>query len=312
MEEFLLLKIKDMNSNIKNWIVAFRLRTLPLSLSCIAMGSFLAYYKDYFSLNVFIFSFLTTILLQILSNLANDYGDAVFGADNEFREGPNRMVQDGLISKRSMKTMIILFGVLSLISGIVLLYFSNLSYKDFILFFVIGIFAIIAAINYTIGIKLPYGYKGYGDVFVFIFFGLVAVLGSYYLYAKTFEWQLLLPAITCGFFATAVLNINNMRDIDSDKIAGKNSIPVQIGLDKALKYHWVLLFGGLSFVIVFTILNYHSPIQYLFLLSLPLLIKNYKGVKNAKTSMEFDPYLKQMAISTLIFVLLFGIGIVFC
>ncbi len=299
-----------MSSNLKNWITAFRLRTLPLALSCIAMGSFLAYFRYDFSWNVFIFSFLTTIALQVLSNLANDYGDAVFGADNEYREGPNRMVQDGLISKESMKWMIIFFGILSLVFGIALLYFSGLSRGDFIVFFGIGILAIIAAVNYTIGFKLPYGYKGYGDIFVFIFFGLVAVLGSYYLHAKSFDWQLLLPATTCGFFATAVLNINNMRDIDSDKIAGKHSIPVRIGLKKAIKYHAFLLFGGLLLSIVFVILNYHSPVQFLFLLSFPLLMKNFLGIKNAKFSSAMDPYLKQMAISTLIFVLLFGLGLV--
>jgi 1,4-dihydroxy-2-naphthoate octaprenyltransferase len=244
-----------------------------------------------------------------LSNLANDYGDAVFGADNEFRKGPNRMVQDGLITKNQMKVMIVLFGVLSFISGVLLLYFSDLSLNNFLLFLVLGVFAIIAAINYTIGIKLPYGYKGYGDVFVFIFFGLVAVLGSYFLYAKTMDWQLILPAITCGFFATAVLNINNMRDIESDKIAGKISIPVRIGFAKALKYHSVLLFGGLTFSLIFVFLNYNSPAQFLFLLTIPLLTKNYLGIKKAKTSMEIDPYLKQMAITTLIFVLLFGVGL---
>jgi len=299
-----------MSNNIKNWITAFRLRTLPLALSCIAMGSFLAYFRHDFSLNVFIFSFLTTIFLQVLSNLANDYGDAVFGADNDSREGPNRMVQDGLISKRDMKWMIIFFGLLSLVTGIILLYVSDLSKSDFLMFFGLGILAIIAAINYTIGFKLPYGYKGYGDVFVFIFFGLVAVLGSYYLHAKSFDWQLLLPAFTCGFFATAVLNINNMRDIESDKIAGKNSIPVRIGLNNAIWYHAALLFGGFLFSFVFVVLNYKTPMQFLFVLSLPLLIKNYLGIKNAKSSQEFDPYLKQMAISTLIFVVLFGVGLV--
>jgi len=299
-----------MSSTINNWITAFRLRTLPLALSCIGMGSFLAYFRHNFSWRVFFFSFLTTIFLQVLSNLANDYGDAVFGADNEHREGPNRMVQDGLITKSNMKLMIIFFGFLSLLSGVVLLYVSDLSRSDFIIFFGVGILAIIAAINYTIGFKLPYGYKGYGDIFVFIFFGLVAVLGSYYLHAKTFDWQLILPAITCGFFATAVLNINNMRDIESDKIAGKYSIPVRIGLDNAIKYHAILLFGGFLLCLIFVLLNFKSISQFLFVLSLPLLIKNYLGIKNAKSSAGLDPYLKQMAISTLIFVILFGIGLV--
>ncbi len=299
-----------MNNNLTNWITAFRLRTLPLALSCISMGSFLAYFRAEFKWSVFLLSFATTIFLQVLSNLANDYGDAVFGADNKYREGPNRMVQDGLISKINMKRMIIFFAFISLATGIILLYVSDLSRSDFIVFFGIGVLAIIAAINYTIGFKLPYGYKGYGDIFVFIFFGLVAVLGSYYLHAKSFDWQLLLPAISCGFFATAVLNINNMRDIESDKIAGKNSIPVRIGFEKALIYHGVLLLGGLLAGLIFVLLNYQSPYQFLFLLSTPLLLKNYLGIKNANNSKAIDPFLKQMAITTLIFVLLFGFGLV--
>lgn len=299
-----------MNIKIKSWITSFRLRTLPLSLSCIAMGSFLAYFNSFFDWNIFIFSFLTTIFLQILSNLANDYGDAIFGADNKHRTGPNRMVQAGHITEIQMKRMIIFFGIISFITGLILLYISNLDNTSYIFFLALGILAIIAAVNYTIGMKKPYGYKGLGDISVYLFFGLVAVLGSYYLHAKSLDWQLLLPASTCGFFATAVLNVNNMRDIDSDKIAGKISIPVRIGLKKALIYHGALLIGGLIFSIVFVLLNYKSPFQFIFLLSIPLLLKNYLGVKKAKSSMEMDPYLKQMAITTLLFVLLFGVGLI--
>ncbi len=296
-------------SDIKSWIIAFRLRTLPLSLSCIGMGGILAYFKGYFDWKIFVFSFLTTISLQILSNLANDYGDTIFGADNIRREGPDRMIQIGAITIKQMKNMIIFFIVLSFILGLILLYFSNLGRVGFLIFLSIGILAIIAAVNYTIGMKKPYGYKGLGDISVFIFFGLVAVLGSYYLYAETLGWQLLLPAFTCGFFATAVLNINNMRDIESDRLAGKYSVALRLGKKNALIYHSILLSGGMLFSIIFVVLNYKSPFQYLFVLTLPLLIKNYLGVRNSKTSQDMDPYLKQMAISTLVFVVLFGIGI---
>ncbi|HHH54696.1 MAG TPA: 1,4-dihydroxy-2-naphthoate polyprenyltransferase [Bacteroidetes bacterium] len=298
-------------SKINSWITAFRLRTLPLSLSCISMGAFLAYFRGHFDFLIFVFSFLTTISLQILSNLANDYGDTVFGADNNSRKGPDRMVQLGLITISQMKRMIIVFIILSLIFGILLLYFSHLNFSGFLIFLTLGILAIIAAVNYTIGMKKPYGYKGFGDISVFVFFGLVAVLGVYFLYAKSFDWQLLLPASTCGFFATAVLNINNMRDIDSDKLAGKKSIPVRIGIKRALTYHFLLLFGGILLSLVFVLLNYKSPFQLIFLLSLPLFIKNYLSVKNSKTPEMMDPFLKQMAISTLIFVLLFGAGTIF-
>lgn len=299
-----------MSDKIKSWITAFRLRTLPLSLSCIAMGSFLAYFRSSFDWSIFIFSFATTIFLQILSNLANDYGDAIFGADNEYRKGPNRMVQDGQITKNQMKKMIIFFGIISFVTGLILLYISNLDSRSYIFFLVLGILAIVAAVNYTIGMKKPYGYKGFGDISVYIFFGLVAVLGSYYLHAKSLDWQLILPASTCGFFATAVLNINNMRDIESDKIAGKISIPVRIGLIKALIYHAILLIAGLTFSLVFILLNYKSPVQFIFLLSLPLLVKNYFGVKRANSPIEIDPFLKQMALTTLIFVSLFGVGLI--
>ena len=292
-------------SNIKSWIIAFRLRTLPLSLSCIGMGGFLAYFRGFFNLDIFIFSFLTTISLQILSNLANDYGDTVFGADNASREGPDRMVQTGKITVKQMKNMIIFFIVLSFVLGLILLYFSRLSMIGFIIFLILGILAIIAAVNYTIGMKKPYGYKGFGDISVYVFFGLVAVLGSYYLYAGTLDWQLILPASTCGFLATAVLNINNMRDIESDRMAGKYSIALRLGLKNAYIYHAILLFGGLLLSVIFVSLNYRSPFQYLFLLSLPLFIKNYLGVKNSVNSQQMDPYLKQLAISTLVFVVLF-------
>lgn len=298
-----------MKMNFKNWIKAFRLRTLPLSLSCIGMGSFLAYYHDSFRWTIFVFSFLTTILLQILSNLANDYGDALFGADNEERTGPKRLVQDGLIPPIAMKRMIWIFAVLSFLSGILLLYVSKLNSGTFIIFLVLGIFAIAAAVNYTISVKKPYGYKGYGDISVFIFFGLLAVLGSYFLQTRTLDAELLLPAATCGFYATGVLNINNIRDIGSDRMAGKISIPVRIGFQKAVIYHGVLLFGGFLLSVIFVFLNFETTYQFLFLISLPLFYRNFQAVKNIGSSGLLDPYLKQLSISTLIFVILFGLGL---
>jgi 1,4-dihydroxy-2-naphthoate octaprenyltransferase len=296
--------------NTKNWIRAFRLRTLPLSLSCIAMGNFIAYNDGSFNLIIFILSFLTTIFLQILSNLANDYGDAKFGADNEERTGPKRLVQDGLISAKSMKKMIMFFALLSLITGLLLLYISKLETIAYIVFLILGITAIIAAINYTISVKKPYGYKGFGDFSVFVFFGLLAVLGSYFLQTKTIDPFLILPAITCGFFATGVLNINNIRDIESDKLAGKISVPVRIGLKNAVLYHGFLLFGGFGASIIYSLIIFESTYQFLFLLTLPLFYRNFQAVKNTGSSRSLDPYLKQLSVSTLIFVLLFGLGLV--
>ena len=295
---------------LKYWLEAFRLRTLPLALSSIGMGSFLAYHEKSFSLSIFIFACLTTTLLQILSNLANDYGDTIHGADSKDRTGPSRAVQKGVISLQSMKRAIFLFATLSFVSGLSLIILSfgfNLQYL--ITFLLLGIASIIAAITYTAG-KKPYGYHGLGDISVLLFFGFVGVLGSYFLYSKGFNWTNILPATSSGLFATAVLNLNNIRDIESDKKAGKNSIPVIIGREKAVIYHWSLLLVGILSTVLFSYLNYQSPIQFLFLLTIPLLVKNAVAVKRNTTAEKLDPFLKQMAISSLIFTLSFGIGLI--
>lgn len=293
---------------IKHWITAFRLRTLPLALASIGMGTFLAAANGYFKGQVFAFCALTTILLQILSNLANDYGDTINGADSDDRTGPSRMVQSGVISLEAMKKAMGIFIVLTLASGIYLLYLSfGWEWRAFLFFFVLGLMAILAALAYTAGRK-PYGYMGLGDLSVLMFFGVVAVMGSYYLFAHNVELNLLLPALSCGLFSVAVLNVNNIRDIESDKKAGKYSIPVRVGRQKAVVYHWAILFVGVMATVVYTILNYSSPWQWLFLITVPLFIVNARAVKIKKESSELDPYLKQMALSTLLFVITFGIG----
>ncbi|MGE5356327.1 MAG: 1,4-dihydroxy-2-naphthoate polyprenyltransferase [Deltaproteobacteria bacterium] len=297
--------------NFKIWIKAFRIRTLPLSLSCIAMGNFIAYYDGSFNWLIFLFSFITTIFLQILSNLANDYGDSKYGADNPERLGPERAVQGGLISSASMKLMIWIFAILSLASGLILLSISKLGDLSYFVFFILGVIAIIAAIGYTISVKKPYGYKGLGDISVFLFFGLLAVVGSYYLQTRTIDPYLLLPAATCGFFATGVLNINNIRDIESDKVAGKISVPVRIGLQNAVIYHGILLFGGFGLSIVYSLVNFESTYQFIYLVTLPLFYRNFQAVKNIGSSELLDPYLKQLSISILIFVMLFGLGLAY-
>jgi len=293
---------------IKVWIQAFRLRTLPLSLSCIAMGGFLAASAGAFRWNIFLLCVLTTIFLQVLSNLANDYGDSVNGADHAGRKGPQRAVQSGAISAAQMKTAVIVFVLLCLSSGISLLLVSfGLDWNALLFFFGLGVLSILAAIAYTVG-KKPYGYAGLGDVSVLIFFGLVGVMGSYYLFTQHVSWREALPALSCGFFSIAVLNVNNIRDIESDRAAGKFSIPVRIGRSSAVSYHWFLLSGGLASAVVYSVLTYHSPWQFLFLLSAPLFLRNGMAVQQ-KPSHELDPFLKQMALSTLVFVLLFGAGL---
>lgn len=295
--------------NIKSWISAFRLRTLPLALSSIGMGSFLAASIQRFSVIIFLLSAATTIFLQILSNLANDYGDSVNGADHGQRKGPSRAVQAGHISMEAMKKGIIIFVILSLVSGIYLLYTAlGWNVKTFLFFLVIGFSAILAATAYTIGHK-PYGYIGLGDLSVLLFFGLVGVIGSFYLHTRVLSWEYILPALSCGLFSMAVLNVNNIRDIESDKLAGKMSIPVRIGRPRAVVYHWVLLVTGTLAALIFTYLNFNSYFQLLFLITIPLLLKNGMAVAKNTEPRQLDPYLKQMALTTLLFVLTFGFGL---
>jgi 1,4-dihydroxy-2-naphthoate octaprenyltransferase len=296
-------------STVKAWIEAFRLRTLPLALSCIGMGSFLAAYYQDFQWEVCVLSIATTLFLQILSNLANDYGDSIHGADGKDREGPSRAVQAGHISAVAMKRSMIIFGILSFASGMALLYFSTgFSSEIFYVFLALGIASILAAVAYTNG-KRPYGYMGLGDIFVFMFFGLVGVVGTFYLHTNWLNWEVFLPAAACGFLATGVLNVNNIRDIQSDKVAGKRSIPVRIGRKKAELYHQLLISGAIICASVFVFVTFNSIWNILFVAAVPLLTVHLIRLNKGKTAADIDPLLKQLAITTLLFVLTFGIGL---
>lgn len=292
---------------LKAWIKAFRLRTLPLGIASICMGSILASGDHVFSWSIFSLALLTTVLLQILSNVANDYGDSINGADNEYREGPLRQTQLQNITPTQMKMAIFILIGLTLLSGISLLSMSMISMQSIYLFIVLGIIAIVAAITYTAGGK-PYGYAGLGDISVLIFFGWLGILGSYYLYSGSFHLAYMMPATTCGLFMVAVLNINNIRDIFSDQKAGKYSIPVRLGREKAVWYHWMLLIIGFLLTVVFIAMNFKHHMQWLILLTVPLLFINGKSVKQKTDPKLLDPYLKQMVLTTIVFVITFGIG----
>ncbi|MFA9212683.1 MAG: 1,4-dihydroxy-2-naphthoate polyprenyltransferase [Candidatus Methylacidiphilales bacterium] len=297
---------------MKNWIEAFRLRTLMLSLACILMGVFLA---KIFSKNVstvtVILTLLTALFLQILSNLANDYGDSKHGADHDGRKGPKRAVQSGKITADQMLVGIKIFVVLSLITGIALLYscMQVIGINGVITLFIIGIAAIIAAIAYTNG-KRPYGYMGLGDISVFIFFGLIAVCGTYYLLVGTINVLIFLPATSCGLFSVGVLNLNNMRDIDSDIAAGKNSIPVRLGYASSKIYHYVIIILALLCSLIFVMFYKELPTltNLSFVACFPLFLKQLFTVKNTTDKIKLDPLLKQLSISTMLFVLLFGLA----
>jgi 1,4-dihydroxy-2-naphthoate octaprenyltransferase len=301
-----------MNSNIKSWIEAFRLRTLPLSLSSIVLGSFLAYYSGTFSWPVFLLAMLTTLFLQILSNLANDYGDSKNGIDNKTRVGPQRSVQSGLISAAQMKKIVIVFSSLALITGSALVYTGtkgeNFWYS--LLFLVLGLVAVASAIKYTVG-KNPYGYRGLGDLFVFVFFGLVAVGGTFYLHTNTLPADIFLPASSVGLLSVGVLNLNNLRDQVSDKNSGKRTMVVIMGTKKAKIYHIALLSGAIISGLIFSFLHFHTPFQFLYLIILPFLVQHIQAVMQNTIPKELDPELKRLALTTLVFAFTFGIGILF-
>jgi 1,4-dihydroxy-2-naphthoate octaprenyltransferase len=291
------------------WVSAFRPRTLPLALASILMGGFLAASQHEFNGAVIGLAALTTVLLQVLSNLANDYGDSQNGADSVHREGPQRAVQSGAITAAQMKQGMVVFGAASLVVGLLLLWVAlgSSGLWLFMGFLLLGLGAIWAAVNYTAGAR-PYGYAGLGDVSVFLFFGLVGVGGSYFLQTRELPYDVLLPAVSLGCFSAAVLNVNNIRDIRSDELAGKITVPVRLGPRGARLYHWLLLLLGLGAAVAYVALNYHSPWQWLFVGAAPLLVFNGVQVWRRQQSMQLDPLLKQMAMSTLLFVLLFGIG----
>ncbi|RZT95434.1 1,4-dihydroxy-2-naphthoate prenyltransferase [Ancylomarina subtilis] len=296
-------------SKTKAWIHAFRLRTLPLALSSIILGSLIAASYNQFNSIIFILAITTTLFLQILSNLANDLGDSISGADNANRVGPERAVQSGDISKKEMKNMLYVFITISLTSGSFLIYEAAqiINLQEALVIFAIGILAILAAINYTIG-KNPYGYMGFGDLFVFIFFGLVGVLGCYFLHTGDLHWDILLPASSVGLLSTGVLNLNNMRDIENDAQTGKRTLVVKIGSKAAKNYHLIILSLAMLLAIAYSIIHYKSIFQFIYLLSFPLIIRHMNTVIKNDEPQKLDPELKKLAISCFLFSLTFGIG----
>ena len=295
--------------NLMIWIKAFRLRTLPLALSCSVLGSFLAFADGSFHWDIFVLASVTTLFLQILSNLANDYGDSLHGVDNETRIGPKRMIQQKLIGMRTMRFAIFLFAFLSLVSGLLLIIIALPGRGSKIVFLLLGILAIYAAITYTIGRK-PYGYVGFGDLFVFLFFGIVGVAGTYYMHTKTFTPWILLPASTIGLLSSGVLNLNNMRDQESDSLSGKRTLVVRLGSKGAKIYHVAIICLSMLFSLIYTLEFYRSIYQFLFILTFPLFVLNIWVVIQNTEPLELNTELKKLSLSILIFSIVFGLGFI--
>ena len=295
-------------SLLKTWLRAARLRTLPLSFSGILIGSSFALSSN-FDFDIFSSCLLITVLFQIISNFANDLGDAVKGVDDETRIGPERAIQSGMITKAQMKNAIIILSVLALIVVLQLLFRIDLSRNELLIFSALGIMSIWAAIAYTIG-KNPYGYRALGDLMVFLFFGLLAVNGTYYLYARSVVLEVVLIASAIGALAVAVLNLNNMRDREDDTLKNKKTMAVILGAEKAKRYHTaVLLISVLLFAAGIALSGYYWYL--LGLLPLLRLVGHLKRVWQIENAREFDPELKVIALSSFMTSLLcFIIGLI--
>ncbi len=298
----------------KAWISAARLRTLPLSVSGILVGSACAYHAAHSMNNywwIFSLAMITTLLLQILSNFANDYGDGVKGTDNHTRVGPQRAVQSGLITAAEMKKGVVVTAVLSLIAAVVLIYvsFGREHFGTSLFFFVLGIAAVAAAIKYTVG-NSAYGYRGLGDLFVFIFFGLVSTLGSYYLYTQTVGWWEILPAIAIGNLSIAVLNLNNMRDRESDQASGKNTLVVLLGAQKAKIYHYSIVIIALLAIFIYAVVVEIPWYRFIFVIAYLPFAKHLMVVIKNKDPKKLDSEMKRVALGTFFLAFLFSLALV--
>lgn len=297
-------------TKFKAWVNAARLRTLPLSISGIITGAALAAYYGYTNTTVFVLALLTTIAFQVTSNFANDYGDGVKGTDNDDRVGPKRALQSGILTRQELKKGIIVAIAISILLAITLLYFAFGS-NDLLLiliFFILALISIWASIKYTVGAS-AYGYRGLGDVFVFLFFGLLGVLGSMYLFTKFLTFESILPAVAIGLLSTGVLNLNNLRDCISDKKAGKNTIVVKMGFEKGKIYHYTLLIISFVCMLSFALINFSTLKSFLYLIVfIPITIHAIKVRKN-KNPVLLDPELKKLALSTFFIAILYYISI---
>ena len=305
--------------DVKSYIKAARLRTLPLSISGIILGSYLGnefvnsllehtIRTSIWESSIFWLAIFTTIGFQVLSNYANDYGDGIKGSDKN-RTGEARMVSSGAITPKQMKTAMISTTTITSLIALLLIYvaFGSENFGYSILFFGLGIASIAAAIKYTVG-NSAYGYSGFGDIFVFLFFGLLSVVGSYFLYTKMINFEIFLPAFSIGLLSTAVLNLNNLRDREQDKTNNKNTLVVKLGAVRAKKYHYFLIIGALITALIYTVLNFSSIYEFVFLVAFIPLVKNMITVSRNNTPAELDGELKKVALCTFLFAILFGIG----
>lgn len=292
-------------STIKAAVKSMRLRTLPLSLAGVLLGAKLAWRVWQVDVWVIVLLALTTVSLQILSNLSNELGDVMHGTDGEDRQGPEYGLNSGALSIRQMKGLIGAFALLCCVfgAGMILVSYGTLLCLPAILLLILGAGAITAAMRYTLG-KNPYGYRAMGDFWVFIFFGLVSVMGGYFVCSHTIDdWALALPAAGIGFFSVGVLNVNNIRDMKTDA-TNRVTVAIKLGLHRARIYQTVLITLGWICLPSYTLMRLNSPVHYIYLITLPLYVIHLAGVWKY-TERALDKYLPMLVISTFVLALLY-------
>ncbi|HRN99056.1 MAG TPA: 1,4-dihydroxy-2-naphthoate octaprenyltransferase [Flavobacterium sp.] len=306
---------------MKHWIEAARPRTLPLSVSGILVGSFYAMSESIFNWKIVLLALATTLLLQILSNFANDYGDGIKGTDNDNRIGPKRAMQRGAISPESMRRALYITSFLTAVSALALIYvsFKETNYIWSLFYVLLGALAVASAIRYTVG-NTAYGYRGYGDIFVFVFFGWVSTMGVSFMILKEIDTLLLLPATAIGLLSVGVLNLNNMRDEASDRLAGKNTLVVKIGGERAKTYHYFLVISAMVLFFLFGFLfDYYKDVNpgelnvdvFFFLIMYIPLIRHLGRVKRAKHPADLDPELRKLAVSTFLISVILSLSLIY-
>lgn len=288
-----------------------RLRTLPLSMAGVLLGILLAVANWKVDLWTAVLIVLTTVCLQILSNLSNELGDVQRGTDTAERQGPQYGLIGGGMSVGELKTLIGVFVGLCIVFGVAMTWraFGTLWDLTPILILMLGAAAIAAAMRYTLGPN-PYGYRAKGDIYVFLFFGLVAVLGAYFVCTQGLglHWKLLLPASAIGFFSVGVLNVNNIRDMKTDA-ANRVTVAIRLGLRRSRIYQTALVGLGLACMVAYCLLCWPSPWHWLWLLSLPLFLRHLHLVWT-RTDRALDPALPLLVVATFLLSLLAGLG--FC
>ncbi len=306
---------------MKHWIEAARPRTLPLSVSGILVGSFYAMSESIFNWKIVLLALATTLLLQILSNFANDYGDGIKGTDNDNRIGPKRAIQSGAISPESMRRALYITSFLTAVSALALIYvsFKETNYIWSLFYVLLGALAVASAIRYTVG-NTAYGYRGYGDIFVFVFFGWVSTMGVSFMILKEIDTLLLLPATAIGLLSVGVLNLNNMRDEASDRLAGKNTLVVKIGGERAKTYHYFLVISAMVLFFLFGFLfDYYKDVNpgelnvdvFFFLIMYIPLIRHLCRVRRAKNPADLDPELRKLAVSTFLISIILSLSLIY-